>query len=114
MVEARAMVIAALDEAAATGITHIARDNLYLNPVDAQGQIVARSGHQPLPHIDVPPRNRNAADEHELKPSLPCSLPLAVLIVPPARPVLLVSGLTCFSSHFRLWHMPVCFRDPMQ
>lgn len=66
MVEARAMVIAALDEAAATGITHIARANLYLNPVDAQGRIVTRVGREPLQDIDVPQPYRSAADEHGL------------------------------------------------
>src|SRR6266851_8680827 len=54
MVEARAMVIDALDQAAAAGITHIARANLYINPVDEKGQTVNRVGRTPLPDIDVP------------------------------------------------------------
>lgn len=64
--EARAMVIDALDQAASTGITHIARANLYLNPVDEKGRIVTRIGRQPLPDIDVPHPYRSAADEHGL------------------------------------------------
>ena len=64
--EMRAMVIDALDQAAATGITHFARANLYLNPVDAQGKIVNRVGKIPLPDIDVPHPYRSAADEHGL------------------------------------------------
>ena len=66
MVQARAMVIEALDEAAAAGISHIARANLYLNPVDEKGRIVNRVGRQPLPDIDVPHPYRSAADEHGL------------------------------------------------
>ena len=66
MVEVRAMVIDALDQLAATGITHIARANLYLNPVDAKGNIVNRVGRTPLPDIDVPHPYRSAADEHGL------------------------------------------------
>jgi len=66
IVEARAMVIDALDQAAAAGISHIARANLYLNPVDAQGRIVDRVGRHPLPDIDVPHPYRSAADEHGL------------------------------------------------
>jgi len=64
--ELRAMVIDALDQAAATGITHFSRANLYLNPVDAQGKIVNRVGRTPLPDIDVPHPYRSAADEHGL------------------------------------------------
>src|SRR5262245_18636994 len=66
MIETRAMVIDALDQLAATGVTHIARANLYLNPVDAQGRIVNRVGRAPLPDIDVPHPYRSAAEEHGL------------------------------------------------
>ena len=62
----REMVIAALDELAATGISHIARANLYVNPVDEKGRIVTHIGRQPLPDIDVPHPYRSAADEHGL------------------------------------------------
>jgi hypothetical protein len=64
--EVRAMIIDALDQAAATGITHIARANLYLNPVDAQGRIVNRVGSTPLPDLDIPHPYRSAAEEHGL------------------------------------------------
>jgi hypothetical protein len=50
----------------ATGITHIARANLYLNPVDAQGRIVNRVGSTPLPDLDIPHPYRSAAEEHGL------------------------------------------------
>jgi len=66
MLEARAMMIEALDEAAAAGISHIARANVYLNPVDAQGRIVNRVGRTPLPDIDIPHPYRSAADEFGL------------------------------------------------
>ena len=66
LADARAMIIDALDQAAASGITHIARANLYLNPVDEKGRIVTRVGRQPLPDIDVPHPYRSAADEHGL------------------------------------------------
>lgn len=62
----REMMIAALDELAATGIRHIARANLYLNPVDEKGRIVTRVGRHPLADIDVPHPYRSAAEEHGL------------------------------------------------
>jgi hypothetical protein len=66
LADARAMIIDALDQAASTGITHIARANLYLNPVDEKGRIVTRVGREPLADIDVPHPYRSAADEHGL------------------------------------------------
>jgi len=62
----REMLLAALDELAATGVSHIARANLYVNPVDEKGKIVDRVGRRPLPDIDVPHPYRSAADEHGL------------------------------------------------
>jgi hypothetical protein len=62
--QAREMVIAALDELASVGITHITRANLYLNPVDEKGRTVTRIGRYPLPEIEVPHPYRSAADEH--------------------------------------------------
>ena len=64
--QVREMVLAALDELAATGISHIARANLYVNPVDEKGRTVTRIGRHPLPDIDVPHPYRSAADEHGL------------------------------------------------
>ena len=64
--EARAMMIDALHQMEATGITHIARANLYLNPVDEKGKIVDRVGRTPLPDLDIPRPYRCAADEHGL------------------------------------------------
>ena len=62
----RDMVIEALHQTAATGITHIARANLYINPVDEKGHIVNRVGRTPLPDLDIPHPYRSAADEHGL------------------------------------------------
>jgi hypothetical protein len=62
----RDMVIEALHQTASTGITHIARANLYLNPVDEKGRVVDRIGRQPLPDLDIPHPYRSAADEFGL------------------------------------------------
>jgi hypothetical protein len=65
--QTREMILAALDELAATGIRHIARANLYLNPVDEKGRPVTRlDRYRPLPDIDVPHPYRSAAEEHGL------------------------------------------------
>jgi hypothetical protein len=65
--QTREMILAALDDLAATGIRHIARANLYLNPVDEKGRPVTRlDRYRPLPDIDVPHPYRSAADEHGL------------------------------------------------
>ena len=60
----RDMMIEALHQTAATGITHIARANLYYNPVDAKGNTVNRIGRALLPDFDVPAPYRSAAEEH--------------------------------------------------
>jgi hypothetical protein len=62
----RETVIAALDELPSTGITNVARANLYLNPVDEKGQTVRRKGRHPLPDIVVDRPCRCAAEEHGL------------------------------------------------
>ena len=64
--EARAMMMDALHQMEATGITHIARANLYLSPVDEKGKTVNRVGSTPLPDLDIPRPYRSAAEEHGL------------------------------------------------
>ncbi len=65
--QTREMILEALDQLGATGIKHIARANLYLNPVDERGRPLTRlDRHHPLPEIDVPHPYRSAAEEHGL------------------------------------------------
>jgi hypothetical protein len=64
--EFRIMVLQALAETAAAGVSHISRANLYFNPVDEKGRIVDRVGRTPLPDFDVPRPRRSAAEEHGL------------------------------------------------
>ena len=52
----RAMTIEALDEIAASGITHVRGGNLYVNPVDAKG------------NADHPHRQAQARGHHHRRP----------------------------------------------
>jgi len=62
----RAMTIEALDEIAASGITHVRRGNLYVNPVDAKGNAVTRIGRHKLQDIAIAAPYSSAAEKYGL------------------------------------------------
>jgi hypothetical protein len=64
LVEFRAMLIEAVDQLEAAGITHVKPCHLYIPPVDAKGNPITRARGQDLEDVTISAPYRSAADEH--------------------------------------------------
>ena len=99
---------AAQNEAARAGISHIARANLYPNPVDAQGKIAGHVGRQARAgyrySAPLPQRRRKTV----CRP-LPAFHPTSRLPLHSRARPFRFRCLTGFSAPTRPRHMPVCF-----